>query len=268
MALLETSHLTVSFGGLKAVDDVGMRVEEGSLVGLIGPNGAGKTTFIDALTGFVPYSGVVEFAGRNIEGQVPHRRAQQGLARTWQSIELFADLSVRQNLKVAAEKGGVRTFLADLVWPCRKRDTDDTVEEVLRQLQLEPVADRLPDELSNGQRKLVGVGRALVTRAPLILLDEPAAGLDTRESLQFATTLRSLVDSGLSLLLIDHDMGLVLRVCDYIYVLEFGKLIAEGAPGDIRTNDRVITAYLGESAKADIDSAHAALTEVDVETAT
>jgi len=248
MALLETIDMTVAFGGLRAVNAVSLQVEQGRLVGLIGPNGAGKTTFIDGITGFVPTSGRIVFEGRDIGSLPAHRRALAGLGRTWQSLELFDDLTVRENLMVAAERLTARSFLADLVAPFRRRDVS-AVEQALAVLSLTELAERLPTELSQGQRKLVGVARALAARPRLVCMDEPAAGLDTAESIELGQRLRGLVDQGTTIFLVDHDMGLVLNVCDYIYVIEFGQKIAEGTPAEIKTNDRVIEAYLGEQAR-------------------
>jgi branched-chain amino acid transport system ATP-binding protein len=250
MALLETRGLTVSYGGLNANDEVTINVEEGKLVGLIGPNGAGKTTFIDAITGFTPLtSGTVQFAGEDISGMPPEQRAHRGLSRTFQSLELFEDLTVRDNLLVAAERPRWYSFLADMVMPGRsERSYDEQVDWAFSVLDIEALADRLPTDLSHGQRKLVGVARALAAQPRLVLLDEPAAGLDTAESQQLGRRMRDFLGHGMSVFLIDHDMGLVLNVCDYIYVLDFGRIIAEGTAADVRADPAVITAYLGEHA--------------------
>jgi branched-chain amino acid transport system ATP-binding protein len=245
MSLFEAEELSVTYGGLAALASVSMNVDSGTLVGLIGPNGAGKTTMIDAITGFAPTQGRLTFDGSRVENLAPHVRSRLGLARTFQSIELFGDLSVRENLLVAAERPGWWSAFADLVHPHRTSQHAG-VDAVLDLLGLTPLADRLPRELSLGQRKLVGLARTLAGNAKLALLDEPAAGLDTRESQEIGQTLRSVVDGGLALLLVDHDMGLVLSVCDYIYVLNFGRIIAEGRPEEVRRNDAVISAYLGE----------------------
>ncbi len=241
---LTVDGLTVRYGGLTAVDGVSLTVEPGRLVGLIGPNGAGKTTLLDALTGFTPISGgTMRFGGTRLDRMAAHRRARSGLGRTWQSVELFDELTVAENLRVAAEPARWWSFLADAVRPVRRQA--DAVAEALAALDLGSVADRLPTELSHGQRKLVGVARALATRPFLVCLDEPAAGLDTGESARLGTQLRRLADAGLGMLLVDHDMGLVLGTCDLVYVLEFGKIIARGTPEEIRSDERVITAYLG-----------------------
>ena len=266
MPLLETSDLSVTFGGLRAVDEVSIKIEAGQLVGLIGPNGAGKTTFIDGLTGFVPMRGQITFDGRDLTGKPAHDRARAGMVRTWQSLELFDDMTVTENLRVAAERSSASGFLMDLIWPNRVKSVD-SVEDALRRLDLMDVADRVPGELSQGQRKLIGVARALAARPKLVLMDEPAAGLDTGESQELGTRLRRIVEDGTTIFLIDHDMGLVLTVCDYLYVIEFGRIIAEGTPAEIRTNERVIAAYLGEQARQAVDEAKAVLGDEALESA-
>ena len=244
MAMLSSSGLTVTFGGKNAVESLDLKVEQGQLVGLIGPNGAGKTTTIDALTGFVPARGVVTFDGREIEDLSSTQRARAGLGRTWQSSELFDDLTILENLQVAAERVTVGGFIRDLFKP--RNDDVTELMEILASLDLDHSAHLLPTELSHGQRKLVGVARSLAAKPKVLLMDEPAAGLDTEESQELGTRIRGLVDNGLSVLLIDHDMGLVLTICDYLYVLDFGQLIAEGTPAQIRADEKVIGAYLGQ----------------------
>jgi len=247
-ALLETRGLTIAYGGLRANDRVDLAVPEGKLVGLIGPNGAGKTTFIDAITGFTrPTEGTVHFAGEDITRLGTHDRARQGLSRTWQSLELFEDSSVRDNLLVAASRPKWWAFLADFVHPNRFAGLDADVDWALTQVGLNDFQHNYPGELPHGHRKLIGVARALVGRPPLVLLDEPAAGLDSTESHELGRQLRGLLDVGITVFLIDHDMGLVLSICDYLYVLDFGKIIAEGTPAQIRSNPDVVTAYLGAS---------------------
>jgi branched-chain amino acid transport system ATP-binding protein len=250
MALLESNGLTVRYGGLAANADVDLKVEMGQLVGLIGPNGAGKTTFIDAITGFTAVSsGGVTFDGVDLEGVSPDHRARMGLTRTFQSLELFEDLTVRENLLVAAERPSWFSFLLDLL-KIRKPTAQwqSQVDAALEALGLGDIGNVLPSDLSHGQRKLVGVARALAAKPKLLLLDEPAAGLDTAESQLLGAHLRTFLADGTSIFLIDHDMGLVLNVCDYIYVLDFGRIIAEGTPAQIRTDPAVVAAYLGESA--------------------
>ena len=245
-AVLTTVGLSVHFGGVRAVDDVDVVVEEGTLVGLIGPNGAGKTTFVDAITGFVRYTGRVELDGRDLAGMAPHARAQRGLARTWQSTELFDDLTVRENLSVAAERPSFLSLAAELVG--KRAGGNAAAEDALALLGLDSIADAMPAELTQGQRKLVGVARAIAMQPRLLCLDEPAAGLDTHESDDLGQRLRQIADAGTTTLLIDHDMGLVLNICDQITVLEFGSVIAAGPPDEVRRDARVVTAYLGGAA--------------------
>jgi branched-chain amino acid transport system ATP-binding protein len=264
--VLATTGLSVRFGGVHAVEDVELAVEEGELLGLIGPNGAGKTTFVDAITGFVRYTGAVELDGTDLAGLPPHARARRGLARTWQSTELFDDLSVRENVEVGAERPSFLALAAEVVG--RKIPADEAPDEALRLLGLESIGEAMPSELTQGQRKLVGVARAIAMRPRLLCLDEPAAGLDTRESEDLGQRLRQIADAGTTTLLIDHDMGLVLTICDRIVVLEFGKVIAAGRPDEVRRDARVVEAYLGggatgkeaEAIAADRDEAGASRT--------
>jgi branched-chain amino acid transport system ATP-binding protein len=250
MALLEARGLTVSYGGLYANNAIDLDCHDGMLVGLIGPNGAGKTTFIDAITGFTPINqGTVHFDGVDLAGKGPDQRAKMGLTRTFQSLELFEDLSVRDNLLAAAERPRWYSFLSDVVMPRRhERRYRAQVDWALELMRLGTVADTMPSDLSHGQRKLVSVARSLAARPRLVLLDEPAAGLDTVESQLLGKHLRECLGHGMGLFLIDHDMGLVLNVCDYIYVLDFGRIIAQGSPAEVRSNPAVISAYLGDSA--------------------
>ena len=242
---LRATGITVSFGGVHALNGVDVTVGAGRLVGLIGPNGAGKTTFIDAVTGFVAADGRVELDGRDVSRLSAHARARAGLTRTWQNAELFDDLSVRENLAVAAHTPSWRGTLGELVG--RRHVTSAAVDRAVALLGLEGMLDLAPDELTQGQRKLVGVARALVGDPHVLCLDEPAAGLDTDESEELGRRLRQIVDDGTPILLIDHDMGLVMGICDEIVVLEFGEVIASGPPEHVRADDKVIEAYLGSA---------------------
>jgi branched-chain amino acid transport system ATP-binding protein len=245
-SVLSARGISVSFGGVHAVVNVDLDVEPGQLVGLIGPNGAGKTTFVDALTGFVPNRGTFTLDGSDITSLSPHARARRGLARTWQAIELFDDLTVRENLTVAAVHPTPAAAMKALLG--RGGGTSDAVEEALDVFALGEFADATPSELTQGQRKLVAVARALAANPKLLCLDEPAAGLDAQESVAFGQHLRELVDRGTPALLIDHDMGLVLGICDVVVVLEFGKVIATGTPSEVRADPNVVAAYLGSAA--------------------
>jgi ABC-type branched-subunit amino acid transport system ATPase component len=251
-AVLRTDCLTVRFGGLAAVADVSLEVEPGSFVGLIGPNGAGKTTFVDALTGLVQSSGEIWFDGARIDRMPAYRRSRAGLGRTFQSLELFEELTVQENLSVVAERPRWYGPVKDLVRPRLSKAAQRVVSEALDKVGLESYRDAMPAELSLGQRKLVTIARTLSTSPRLALLDEPAAGLDSVESIELGKRLRAVVDTGTTILMIDHDMGLVLSVCDQIHVLEFGKLIASGSSAEIRTDERVIHAYLGASETGDL----------------
>jgi branched-chain amino acid transport system ATP-binding protein len=246
MTVLAAREISVSFGGVRAVIDVGVDVEPGQLVGLIGPNGAGKTTFIDAVTGFVDHEGTVVVDGVDVTRAKPHVRARRGLARTWQAIELFDDLTVRENLTVAAgHPTAIETIKQMFGSP---PPPHAAVDEALDAFGLAHLAEATPTELTQGQRKLVSVARAVAARPKVLLLDEPAAGLDARESHELGRRLRRIVDSGLPILLVDHDMGLVLEICDQLVVIEFGSVIGRGTPAEIRRNPDVVAAYLGSAA--------------------
>jgi branched-chain amino acid transport system ATP-binding protein len=242
--VLEIRDLCVSFGAVTAVDRLSLDVPQGVLVGLIGSNGAGKTTALDAITGFVPAAGSARFNGHEVLGMRTHRRSRLGMVRTWQQVQLFEDMSVRENLLVAAEAPDAVEFLVSAI-KRSGRASHARVEQVAREFELSETLDRKPAELSLGQRKLVGLARGIVANPTLLLADEPAAGLSSTESHQLGEQLRRLVDGGLSMILVDHDMGLVLGVCDYIYVLDHGRLIAQGTPREVRTNESVIASYLG-----------------------
>jgi branched-chain amino acid transport system ATP-binding protein len=245
MTVLRASQLSVSFGGVRALVDVDLEVQEGQLVGLIGPNGAGKTTFIDAIGGYVRCRGRVELDGQDLSSLPPHARARHGLARTWQSIELFDDLTVRENLAVARQQPLWSTVKETVSRPLAGTAA---VDDALALLGLSPIADTMATDLSQARRKLVGVARALAAEPRLVCLDEPAAGLDGAEREELGRHLRTVVDAGTAMLLVDHDMGLVLGVCDHVVVLDFGKVISEGPPDAVRRDAKVITAYLGSAA--------------------
>ncbi|MDT3443324.1 MULTISPECIES: branched-chain amino acid ABC transporter permease/ATP-binding protein [unclassified Pseudofrankia] len=232
--VLEVSGLTVRYGGVTAVDDIALRVEPGKIVGLIGPNGAGKTSAMDAITGFARASGSVTLGGQRIDGLASHVRVHKGLARTFQSLELYEELTVEEN--VSAALSGVRGH-----------ERHQRLAAALAVTGIADRADRQAGELSQGERQLVSIARACASRPNVLLLDEPAAGLDSTESAWLGERIRGIAAGGAGVLLVDHDVALVLGVCDYIYVLEFGKLIAEGTPAEIRANRLVADAYLGNA---------------------
>jgi ABC-type branched-subunit amino acid transport system ATPase component len=229
--LLDIRSLTVRYGGVVAVDNVSFTVETGQIMGLIGPNGAGKTTTIDALCGFHEYEGSVILGTQDVTGYGPHRRAAMGLARTFQLAGVSDDMTVEENVQVGQHRASADEAVA--------------LTRILEDLGLVEMRDLQVSMLSQGQRQLVSVARALAGSPRLLLLDEPAAGLDSTESLWLADRLRAVRDAGVTILLVDHDMSLVLNLCDRIAVLDFGALIATGTPAEIRRNELVSTAYLG-----------------------
>lgn len=245
-ALLEASDITVRFGGLVALDSVDLRVERGGVAGLIGPNGAGKTTMFNVLTGLLePSHGKVHFEGEDIRRWPPQRRARAGMARTFQRLELFVGLTVRENLMAAWEakvSGGV--------FGRRAAEGRELVEDVLRRLDLFRIADQRSGDLPTGLGRMVELGRALCTEPRLLLLDEPSSGLDANETRRFRDVLLEITsgEEAQSVLLVEHDMRLVMEVCDTITVLDFGKRIACGTPEVVRRDPQVIAAYLGETA--------------------
>ncbi len=235
MGSLEVSDVTVTFGGHRALDGVGLTAEPGQVTGLIGPNGAGKSTLFDVVSGLRrPSSGRVVLGGRDVTRLGPTRRARHGLARTFQRLELFGRLTVRDNLLVAAELGPHR------------RIAGHVVADILERIGLHHLAETPADELSTGVARLVEVGRAMAVRPKLLLLDEPAAGQDGEETERFAALLRSLADDGTTVVLVEHDMGLVMNVCDRLHVLNLGKIIASGPPEVVRRDETVLAAYLGD----------------------
>jgi ABC-type branched-subunit amino acid transport system ATPase component/branched-subunit amino acid ABC-type transport system permease component len=230
--LLEVRDLTVRYGGVVAVDDVTLEVRPGKIVGLIGPNGAGKTSVIDAITGFARADGTVLVEGRSLAGLAPHARVRRGLARTFQAIELYDDLTVDENVSVAA-------------FGAAKGERAAAVTRALDVVGIGSLRDRPAGELSQGERQLVSIARAYATEPRVLLLDEPAAGLDNRESEWLGERIRSIADTGTGILLVDHDVSLVLSLCDNIYVLDFGAVIAQGDATAIRGDRAVAEAYLG-----------------------
>lgn len=245
-ATLTTRGLSVHFGGVIALEGLSMTVRSGQVVGIIGPNGAGKTTFIDALTGFVRVSGgQATLDGRDVTGASPATLARRGVTRSFQSLELFSDMTVLENLRVASEPRDSLAYLTDLVAPSTPPLTR-AARAAIAEFGLEDVLDRNPSELSYGQRRLVGIARAVATEPSILCLDEPAAGLDDQETAELGRLIRRLVeDWGMGVVLVEHHVEMVMSVCDVVHVLNFGETIASGIPIEVRTNQRVIDAYLG-----------------------
>jgi len=249
MPLLEVRRVSKRFGGIRALDAVSLEVRTSEAVGLIGPNGAGKTTLFDCITGVLrPDSGEVFFAGERIDHLSIHRRARLGMGRTFQRIELFAGMTARDHLLVAErERRGDGRLWKDLLWRgAPARDEIALVDAMIAELGLGQFADAAIESLSLGQGRLVELGRALISEPRLLLLDEPSSGLDTRESNALAGVLNDVRERhGTAVLIVEHDLDLVHAVAESAYVLDFGRLIASGALGDVLADSAVRTAYLG-----------------------
>lgn len=249
-ATLTVEGLGVRYGGVVALDDVNLTVRPGEIVGLIGPNGAGKTTLIDAVTGFVRPVGRVLLDGRDVTGRSATKLSRAGLGRSFQSLELFDDMSVLDNLRVASDPRDRRSYLVDLLYP-KTPPLSPAVLATIREFDLAADLDKSPSSLPYGRRRQVGIGRAVATTPGVLLLDEPAAGLDERESRELGSLIRDLARTwGMGILLIEHDVELVMSICDRVYALNFGRCIAEGTPAEIRNHREVIAAYLGEPAES------------------
>ncbi|HEX4434856.1 MAG TPA: branched-chain amino acid ABC transporter permease/ATP-binding protein [Acidimicrobiales bacterium] len=244
---LKVHDVSVHFGRVQAVKNMTFQVAPGEVVGIIGPNGAGKTSVIDALCGFVKSSGSVSLGDVDLTGKSATRRATEGLSRTFQSVELFDDMTVLDNVKVAAERGGIGSSVADIFYP-RSKALPRIAEAAIDDLDLRRDLGRNPDELPAGRRRLVGIARALSGSPGALLLDEPAAGLSDIESSELGHLIRHLADNwDLSVVLVEHNVDLVARVCDRVVAMDLGAVIAQGSPDDVLRSPAVVAAYLGQS---------------------
>lgn len=253
MVLLEVKNISKQFGGLKAVDNVDLYVKEGEIVSLIGPNGAGKTTFFNILTGlYAPTSGSIHFDGIQIEGQPPEKVTTLGMARTFQNIRLFPNMSVLENVMLGMHsktKNGIfASILRTRAFKEEEKKSREKAIKLLTAVGLEEKYDEDAKNLSYGEQRRLEIIRALASEPKLLLLDEPAAGMNPQETCDLNGYISQIRNTGVTVLLIEHDMKLVMNISDRIYVLDHGAKIAEGAPLEIRANRNVIEAYLGKGA--------------------
>ena len=254
MALLDVKNLTKHFGGLTAVGDVTLELNEGELVGLIGPNGAGKTTLFNLLTGvYEPSEGTVTLDGHLLNGKAPYKIAALGLGRTFQNIRLFKDLNVLDNVLIAfGNHHKPHTFASFFRLPAFYKNEEELKNKALDLLKifdLDKEAETLAKNLAYGQQRRLEIVRALATEPKILLLDEPAAGMNPQETAELTALIRRIKNEfNITIMLIEHDMSLVMEVTERIYVLEYGRLIAHGTPDEIKSNERVIEAYLGGEA--------------------
>ena len=243
MPVLRVEDVSVRFGGLLALDSVQLEAEAGRVTGLIGPNGAGKTTMFNVITGLqTPTEGRIHIGDEDVTNRKPHKRARLRMARTFQRLEVFGSLTARENILVAAEICNG--------WSKDREDPRHVTDGILERVGLRAVANDPVDSMPTGLARLVELGRALATRPQLLLLDEPGSGLDHNESAVLGDLLLDLAAEGMAVLLVEHDVELVMRVCEDIFVLDFGRLIAQGPPAAIQANEAVQAAYLGAETDA------------------
>lgn len=248
--MLKVDHVTLRFGGLVANNDVSIEVPDGKIVGLIGPNGAGKTTFFNVISGvYKPNEGKITFDGKEIQGKRPHQINEMGLARTYQVINLFRKMSVVENVVVGMHSRLKEGFFSSLLKTKKERNEEkqayDKALELLEFVGLRDRAYELAGSLSYGEQRLLEICRGLASDPQLLLLDEPAAGMNATEKVELLKLLQKILKRNVGILIIEHDMKLMMGVADYLYVLNYGKLLAEGVPTEIQKNPDVIAAYLG-----------------------
>lgn len=257
MSLIQLKNLTKTFGGLVAVNDVSFDVAQESIVGLIGPNGAGKTTVFNLITGnYVPDAGEVLFQEKNIAGMVTNRIVSLGISRTFQTIRLFQNMTALENVLAGCHcrmKSGALACMFRT--PVQRREEKAALERAMAELAfvgLQDQWDNLASNLSYGKQRLLEIGRALATDPKFIILDEPAGGMNDHETQELIDLIRAVRERGITVLLIEHDMSLVMEVCEKLVVLEYGAVIAEGTPLEIKANPRVIEAYLGHDENGEL----------------